>query len=132
MDCTIDFYSKLPADAKLWAFELVKNNMEELYDDAGYGWPEDRRDAMRAFVEDNAEATALRDDTFDVTTSIYLLHELPPRARRAVLAELARVTAPGGLVLLMDALMPTTMQTLEGTPALVGRGCYVVCGLLAS
>ena len=38
LDCTIDFYSKLPADAKLWAFELVKANMEELYDEAGYGW----------------------------------------------------------------------------------------------
>ena len=29
LDCTIDFYSKLPADAKLWAFELVKSNMED-------------------------------------------------------------------------------------------------------
>jgi len=69
--------------------------------------------AHLSLVEDNAEATALRDDTFDVTTSIYLLHELPPRARRAVLAELARVTAPGGLVLLMDAVQLVDHPELE-------------------
>lgn len=57
-----------------------------------------------SLVESNAEEMPIRDGAFDITTSIYLFHELPPRARKAVLAEAARVTAPGGLVVLMDAV----------------------------
>ena len=57
-----------------------------------------------SLVEDNAEEMSLRDGATDITTSIYLFHELPPRARKAVLAEMARVTAPGGLVVLADAV----------------------------
>ena len=54
LDCTIDFYSKLPADAKLWAFELVKTNMEELYDEAGYGW--DDQDKLSELSEDGTRS----------------------------------------------------------------------------
>ena len=61
LNCTIDFYSKLPADAKLWAFERVKENMEELYDEAGYGWDDTDKfnelseDGTRFLVARNAE-----------------------------------------------------------------------------
>jgi len=57
-----------------------------------------------SLVEDNAEHMPLKDDAFDISTSIYLFHELPPRARVAVIEELKRVTAPGGLIVLMDAV----------------------------
>ena len=58
LDCTIDFYSKLPADAKLWAFELVKSNMEELYDEAGYGW--DDQDKLSELSEDGTRFLVAR------------------------------------------------------------------------
>ena len=58
LDCTIDFYSKLPADAKLWAFELVKANMEELYDEAGYGW--DDQDKLSELSEDGTRFLVAR------------------------------------------------------------------------
>lgn len=66
-----------------------------------------------SLVEANAESMTLRDDAFDISTSIYLFHELPPRARLEVLRELARVTAPGGLVLLMDAVQLVDHPELE-------------------
>jgi len=66
-----------------------------------------------SLVEDNAESTRLRDHAYDVTTSVYLFHELPPRARRAVLDEIVRVTAPGGLVLLTDAVQLVDHPQLE-------------------
>ena len=58
LDCTIEFYSKLPADAKLWAFELVKANMEELYDEAGYGW--DDQDKLSELSEDGTRFLVAR------------------------------------------------------------------------
>lgn len=55
-------------------------------------------------VEGAAEAMPFADDEFDVVTCIYLLHELPPRVRPAVAAELARVLRPGGTVIFVDSL----------------------------
>ncbi|MFK7930419.1 MAG: class I SAM-dependent methyltransferase, partial [Myxococcota bacterium] len=66
-----------------------------------------------SLVEDNAECMSIKDDTFDISTSIYLFHELPPRARLEVLKELKRVTAPGGLVVLMDAVQIVDHPWLE-------------------
>ncbi len=52
---------------------------------------------------ENAEALPWADATFDVATSVYLFHELPRNARRAVLRELFRVVKPGGLVVIEDS-----------------------------
>ncbi len=54
-------------------------------------------------VADNAENMPFRDDFFDVSVSVFLFHELPKRARRNVLAEMYRVTKPGGLVVVEDS-----------------------------
>lgn len=54
-------------------------------------------------LESNAEAIAAPDGHFDVSSSIFLFHELPKAARRKVLAEMRRVTRPGGLVVVMDS-----------------------------
>jgi ubiquinone/menaquinone biosynthesis C-methylase UbiE len=54
--------------------------------------------------EGHAEAMPFEDAAFDVVTCIYLFHELPPRARRAVVAEVRRVLKPGGTVIFVDSL----------------------------
>jgi len=54
----------------------------------------------------NAEALPFEDGSFDVVTSIFLLHELPRQVRRRVLSEMHRVLAPGGLLVLEDAAQP--------------------------
>ncbi len=52
----------------------------------------------------NAESIALDDASQDIVTSIFLYHELPGDARRAVASEVARVLKPGGTFVLIDSL----------------------------
>lgn len=56
------------------------------------------------FVDANAEAIPVPDNSYDALTSIFLLHELPPVARRIVIAETTRVLKPGGRLILLDSL----------------------------
>jgi ubiquinone/menaquinone biosynthesis C-methylase UbiE len=52
---------------------------------------------------ENAEALPYADGAFDIATSVYLFHELPRNARRRIVAELARVVRPGGLIVIEDS-----------------------------
>jgi ubiquinone/menaquinone biosynthesis C-methylase UbiE len=51
-----------------------------------------------------AEAMPFADASLDRAVCIYLLHELPPKIRKAVAAEMARVMKSGGTLVLADAL----------------------------
>ena len=62
----------------------------------------DRRDV--AFVEANAEAMPLAAASQDIVTAIFLFHELPPKVRPVVIAEIARVLKPGGVFVLLDSI----------------------------
>lgn len=66
---------------------------------------------------ENAEALPYADDTFDVVTSVYLFHELPRNARRRVVAELARVLRPGGLLVIEDSAQPSDSPELAAVLA---------------
>lgn len=57
-----------------------------------------------AWIEANAEAMPLADESQDIVTTIFLFHELPPDVRRVVMAEMARVLKPGGLLVFIDSL----------------------------
>jgi ubiquinone/menaquinone biosynthesis C-methylase UbiE len=71
----------------------------------------------RARVETaNAEALPYPEHSFDVVTSIFMLHELPRRVRRKVLGEMRRVLVPGGLLVLEDAAQRS--ESLELRPVL--------------
>lgn len=61
----------------------------------------------------NAEALPFVDESFDVVTSIFLLHELPRRVRRVALAEMRRVLKSGGLLVLEDAAQPSDAPELR-------------------
>jgi len=52
----------------------------------------------------NAEALPLPDASQDAVAMIFTLHELPPKVRRAVFGEFARVLKPGGRLVLVDSL----------------------------
>ena len=52
----------------------------------------------------NAESIPLPDESQDVVTSIFMFHELPPKVRRIVISEFARVLKPGGRLVLVDSL----------------------------
>lgn len=46
----------------------------------------------------------LADGALDLSTTVYLFHELPPKERPRIAAEIARVTKSGGLAILVDSL----------------------------
>jgi len=50
------------------------------------------------------EALPFGDASFDAVSCIYLLHELPPRVRKSVMAEIRRVLRPGGTLIVTDSL----------------------------
>lgn len=65
-------------------------------------------------IEDMAEAMPIADNAYDIAVSIYLFHELPPRIRPKVLAEVFRVLKPGGLFILADSLQFGDRPGLDG------------------
>jgi ubiquinone/menaquinone biosynthesis C-methylase UbiE len=56
------------------------------------------------YVPANAEKLPFADASFDVLTCVYLFHEVPPKVRRIIAAEFARVLKPGGRLIFMDSL----------------------------
>ena len=64
-------------------------------------------------IEGNAEATTLEEGGYDVTTSVFLFHELPKDARRRVMAEAYRLTKPGGRFVICDSLQHAGNEGLE-------------------
>lgn len=79
-----------------------------------------RRWRQAEVVVGAAEAAPFADASFDAATCIYLFHELPPRVRRDVARELARILKPGGIFVLADSLQagdaPDLDQMLEYFP----------------
>jgi ubiquinone/menaquinone biosynthesis C-methylase UbiE len=55
-------------------------------------------------VVGNGETIPAADNSQDAVTSIFMFHELPPKVRRAVFGEFARVLKPGGRLVLVDSL----------------------------
>jgi ubiquinone/menaquinone biosynthesis C-methylase UbiE len=60
-----------------------------------------------------AEQAPFEDASFDAATCVYLFHELPPRVRRAVAGEIARVVKPGGLFVLADSIQAGDAADLD-------------------
>ncbi|MFW6076889.1 MAG: class I SAM-dependent methyltransferase [Hyphomicrobiales bacterium] len=61
----------------------------------------------------NAEAMPYADASFDVVTSIYLFHEVPPEVRRTVAGEFARILKPGGRLIFMDSLQHGDVENYD-------------------
>ena len=72
-----------------------------------------RRKAAKAGVEIDyrigvAEAIPFPDQSFDVILSSLMMHHLPADLKRSGLAEMRRVLAPGGRLLVVDLVRPTS------------------------
>jgi ubiquinone/menaquinone biosynthesis C-methylase UbiE len=61
-----------------------------------------------------AESLPVANDSQDALISIFLFHELPPKVRRAVLYECARVLKPGGRLVLVDSLQRGDRPDYDG------------------
>merc|ERR1719265_2084584 len=73
------------------------------------------------FVQAAAEALPFEDASFDAVVSVYLFHEMPEAARAKAAAEMARVVAPGGIVVLTDSLQLGDRPALDGWIPNFGR-----------
>jgi ubiquinone/menaquinone biosynthesis C-methylase UbiE len=62
----------------------------------------------------NAEALPVTDESQDALTSIFVFHELPPKVRRVVFHECARVLKPGGRLVLVDSLQRGDQPDYDG------------------
>ena len=60
------------------------------------------RAANIEYLRGAAENTGLPAGSFDVVSIQYVLHECPPEAIRAILAEAARLLRPGGVAVVVD------------------------------
>lgn len=80
-----------------------------------------RQAPKAALAQANAERLPFADASQDAVTCVYLFHELPPRVRPVVAAEIARVLKPGGLFALADSIQPMDeprlSRLLEAFPA---------------
>ncbi len=72
-------------------------------------------------VQALAEKLPFADASLDGLTCVYLFHELPPKIRPLVAAEMARVLKPGGVLALADAIQadraPELARPLAAFPA---------------
>jgi len=66
------------------------------------------------FVAAPAEAMPLGDSSVDAAVSIYLFHELPPKIRRKVAKEIARVLKPGGIFVLAETIQYGDIADCDG------------------
>jgi SAM-dependent methyltransferase len=73
------------ADALKWAFHSAEH-----------------REVAITFAQRDATATGYPDEHFDLITAYLLLHEMPPEAVDAMLAEAYRLLRPGGELIFLD------------------------------
>ena len=62
------------------------------------------RTARVKLIEGAGEVLPFDDTSLDLVVSSFLMHELPKKIRTDVIAEMARVVKPGGLVVLVDSI----------------------------
>jgi ubiquinone/menaquinone biosynthesis C-methylase UbiE len=80
-----------------------------------------RRWSRLNLVVANAEAIPAPDNSCDAVTSIFMLHELPPRVRRTVIGEAARVLKVGGRLILLDSLQRGDEPGYDRMPRILPR-----------
>ena len=64
-------------------------------------------------IEGAAENMPIEDESLDFVSSIYLFHELPPKVRPLVFAEIVRVLKPGGTFIFADSLQFGDVPALD-------------------
>jgi ubiquinone/menaquinone biosynthesis C-methylase UbiE len=72
----------------------------------------------------NAESMPMPDESQDAVTSVFMFHELPPRVRRSVFQECARVLKPGGRLVVVDSIQRGDKPNYDGLLDLFPQSFY--------
>jgi ubiquinone/menaquinone biosynthesis C-methylase UbiE len=72
----------------------------------------------------NGEALPVKSDSQDAVANIFMLHELPPKVRRIVFREFARVLKPGGRLVIVDSLQAGDEPDYDGMLELFPRSYH--------
>ena len=72
------------------------------------------RTARVKLIEGAAEKLPFDDASLDLVVSSFLMHELPETIRQQVLAEMARVLKPDGLVVIVDSIQKGDQPSWDG------------------
>ncbi|NJK72702.1 MAG: class I SAM-dependent methyltransferase [Synechococcaceae cyanobacterium SM2_3_60] len=68
-------------------------------------------------IQAPGEALPFTDNYFDALTTVFLFHELPRAVRQPVIAEMVRVTKPGGVIVICDSIQiedsPELQESME-------------------
>jgi len=96
----------LPLEARLFGVDLSPHYISR----ARESLP---RELDVSLVCENAEKLPFTDGSFDAVCSVFLLHEIPGEVRTRVLAEMARVVRPGGLVVVADSIQLADAPELQ-------------------
>jgi ubiquinone/menaquinone biosynthesis C-methylase UbiE len=65
------------------------------------------------WVNGKAESLNFPSESFDIVSSVYLFHELPPEIRQAALKEMFRVLKKGGILIHIDSLQKGDNSSLD-------------------
>ena len=83
-----------------------------------------RRWCWTNLIVANGEAMPVPNESQDAVTSIFMMHELPPKVRRNVFREFARVLKPGGRLVVVDSLQLGDVQDYDGMLELFPQSYY--------
>lgn len=72
----------------------------------------------------NAENMPLVDGSQDVVTAIFLFHELPPKIRRIIAKDIARILKPGGRFIFVDSIQNGDAEGYDGLLELFEAGFH--------
>lgn len=78
------------------------------------------RFAHVSFVDANATDLPFPDGVFDIACACLVLHELPAAVRYEVLAEMTRVTRPGGRIVVVERVLPSNAHAAAWIDRVLG------------
>ena len=93
--------------------QLVGLDLSSAYLRQANRWLAPRPGELPQLVQGNAEQLPFADGSYQALSCVFLLHELPAKARQNVIDEAFRVLEPGGILVLADSIQRSDSPDLE-------------------
>ena len=93
--------------------QLVGLDLSSAYLRQANRWLAPRAGELPQLLQGNAENLPFADGSYQALSCVFLLHELPAKARQNVINEAFRVLEPGGTLVLADSIQRSDSPDLE-------------------